>query len=75
MATQVSYFVVMLDYGRRGREAIVDPEITEGGVVARIASGEYRDIAFIHHIHDGICEDVTEQLVEAGHRYALQAAQ
>lgn len=73
----MNYFVVCIDYGRRGREAIVDPEITEGGVVARIASGEYEAerIAFIHHIHDRVCEDVTERLVEAGKRYALQAAE
>jgi hypothetical protein len=24
----MQYFIVMIDYGRRGREAIVDPEIT-----------------------------------------------
>jgi hypothetical protein len=24
----MQYFVVMIDYGRRGREAVVDPEIT-----------------------------------------------
>ena len=27
----MQYFVVMIDYGRRGREAIVDPEITTRG--------------------------------------------
>ena len=34
----MQYFVVMIDYGRRGREAIVDPEITRRGVIARVAS-------------------------------------
>ena len=73
----MQYFVVMIDYGRRGREAIVDPEITESGVIARIATGEYdaEVIAFIHHIRDGICEDVTERLVEAGKKYAMEAAE
>lgn len=31
------YFAVMIDYGRGGREAVVDPEITRREVVSRIA--------------------------------------
>lgn len=76
--TSHSYFVVMIDYGNRGREAIVDPEMTRRDVVARIASGEYAYdlIAFIHHIHDGVCEDVTEELIAAiDDDAALQAAE
>ena len=46
----MQYFVVMIDYGRRGREAIVDPEITRREVISRIASGEYKNISFIHEI-------------------------
>ena len=69
-----SYFVVMIDYGRKGREAIVDPEITRREVVSRIQSGEYKTIHFIHHIHDGVCEDVTnEVLAESG--FYQQAAE
>ena len=48
----MQYFVVMIDYGRRGREAIVDPEITRREVISRVASGEYRNISFIHEIAD-----------------------
>ena len=48
----MQYFVVMIDYGRRGREAIVDPEITRREVIARVASGEYKNISFIHEIAD-----------------------
>lgn len=67
MTINHSYFVVMIDYGRKGREAIVDPEITRRGVVERVQSREYDRIAFIHHIHDGVCEDVTNDiLAEAG---------
>ena len=61
----MNYFVVAIDYGRRGIEAIVDPEITRREVVSRLRSGEYRDVSFIHHIHDGICEVVTDELIEA----------
>ena len=61
----MQYLVVMIDYGRRGREAIVDPEITRREVVSRIASGEYANISFIHEIADRNVEDVTEILSEA----------
>ena len=62
-----SYFVVMVDYGRRGREAIVDPEITRRELVHRVRSGEYDPIHFIHEIRDGFATDVTNSiLAEAG---------
>jgi hypothetical protein len=57
----MQYFVVMIDYG--GREAVVDPEVTRREVVARIASGEYTDISFIHEIAGGTVEDVTEEIL------------
>ncbi|MHC2576933.1 hypothetical protein ACVI1J_001348 [Bradyrhizobium diazoefficiens] len=56
----MQYFVVMIDYGRRGREAVVDPEITRREVISRVASGEYRNISFIHEIAENSVEDVTE---------------
>lgn len=59
-----SYYVCMLDYGSRGREAVVDPEITRRQVISRIRSGEYKHICFIHHVEDGLVEDVTDELME-----------
>lgn len=59
----VQYFVVMIEYGRRGREAVVDPEITRREVVSRIVSGEYRNISFIHEIADSMVEDVTADIL------------
>ena len=59
----MQYFVVMIDYGRRGREAVVDPELTRREVVARVASGEYTNISFIHEIVDRSVEDVTEEIM------------
>ena len=59
----MQYFVVMIDYGRRGREAVVDPEITRREVVSRIVSGEYSNISFIHEIADSVVEDVTEEIL------------
>jgi len=59
----MQYFVVMIDYGRRGREAIVDPEITRREVVSRVASGEYRNISFIHEIVDRSVDDITAEIL------------
>jgi hypothetical protein len=59
----MQYFVVMIDYGRRGREAIVDPEVTRREVIARVASGEYRNISFIHEIADSAVEDITADIL------------
>jgi hypothetical protein len=59
----MQYFVVMIDYGRRGREAVVDPEITRREVVARVASGEYRNISFIHEIADSAVDDITAEIL------------
>jgi hypothetical protein len=59
----MQYFVVMIDYGKRGREAIVDPEVTRREVVSRIASGEYQNISFIHEVANDAVEDVTEDIL------------
>ena len=61
----MKYFVVMIDYGRRGREAIVDPEVTRREVVSRIASGGYGNISFIHEVMDRIVDVTGEILPEA----------
>lgn len=57
------YFVVCLDYRTAGREAIVDPTIDRADVIRRLKSREYKDISFIHEIHDGIATDVTLELI------------
>ncbi|MBR0826300.1 hypothetical protein JQ596_12190 [Bradyrhizobium manausense] len=59
----MQYFVVMIDYGRSGREAIVDPEVTRREVISRIVSREYRNICFIHEITDAAVTDVTEDIL------------
>jgi hypothetical protein len=61
--SQMQYFVVMIDYGRRGREAVVDPEITRREVISRVVSGEYRNISFIHEVVDRAVDDVTEEIL------------
>src|SRR5882757_7689600 len=61
--SSVQYFVVMIDYGRRGREAVVDPEMTRREVVARVASGEYTNISFVHEIAESSVEDITDDIL------------
>jgi hypothetical protein len=61
--THPDYFVCMMDYRSAGVEATVDPAITREDVLARLKSREYRDVIFIHHIHDGRVDDVTLQLI------------
>src|SRR5258707_14798165 len=59
----MQYFVVMIDYGRRGREAIVDPENPRRDVIAGVASGEYKNISFIHEIADAAVDDITAEIL------------
>ena len=59
----MQYFVVVIDYGQCGREAVVDPEITRREVLSRVASGEYRDICFIHEGIDQSVEDITQDIL------------
>jgi hypothetical protein len=59
----MQYFVVMIDYGRRGREAIVDPEITRREVISRVASGEYKNITFIHEVAGAAVADITDEIL------------
>ena len=62
--TSHSYFVVMQDYGQRGLEAIVAPEMTRRSIVSAIKSGEYKLIEFIHHVDGLFVEDVTAELID-----------
>jgi hypothetical protein len=66
-----SYFVVMVDYGRRGCEAVVDPEITRRGVIERIQSGEYKNVVFIHEVNGGHVDDLTDELLEAADSFEV----
>lgn len=65
----MTYYVVMVDYGRRGWEAVVDPENTRRDVVAKVrdilAKGDGTDIAFVHKITkcEGLVEDVTDDIL------------
>ena len=61
-----SYYVVMRDFGGRiGLGADVSPELTRNNIIDRIKSKELDRIVFIHHIADGLMEDVTAELIDA----------
>ena len=70
----MQYFVVMIDYGRRGREAIVDPEITRREVISRVASGEYNNISFIHEVADTSVDDITAEILAEAAVPEIQAS-
>lgn len=62
MNTRQSYFVVMIDHGERGLEAVVHPEDTRRAIVERLASYP-QPYVFIHHVIEGfIARDVTEEI-------------
>lgn len=75
--TILSYFVICVDYGRKGREAIVDPEMTFRGAVEKVREiiGDGHEIAFIHHIQGSLISDVTEEMVETANQLRLEAAE
>lgn len=62
-----SYFVIAFDFGRRGVEAIVDPEMTRSGAVALIREkhiGDGLPVAYAHFITmNDAPEDVAAELL------------
>lgn len=64
------YYLVMEDFGRKGRQAIVDPEHTRRDIVDNIRTKQYGAIAWIHHITEDGVEDVTNALLHEAGFYA-----
>lgn len=65
-----SYFVVLIDYGKRGIEAIVQPEITRAEVIRRLQSGEYKNVLHIDYVEDGLVDDLTHELIDEAEKLA-----
>ena len=63
--TLPDFYVPMLDHGRYGRQAVSDPEHTRRDIVDMIRNGDYPAdaIIFILHVHDGVAEDCTDDLI------------
>jgi hypothetical protein len=75
------YFVIMVDYGRRGREAIVDPEMTFNGAIEKVREiiGDGHEITLAHEINhfngSNYVSDVKEELINRANDLRLQAAE
>jgi hypothetical protein len=65
-------YLVMIDYGQRGQEAVTDPEITRANIIDRLRSGEYQNVSFILRIVDGLADDCTDELIEAAEQMARE---
>lgn len=67
MTNKPDYFVVCVDYGKLGREANVDPNMLWSDVLDAVgeAAGDGHPICFVHHIHDGVVEDRTQEALDA----------
>ncbi len=70
----MNYFVVMIDYGKRGLEAIVHPEDTRRDIVDMLKSGESKHVAFIHHVDGLYIEDMTDELFDEAEMSLRQQA-
>jgi hypothetical protein len=79
--TNISYFVICIDYGRNGCEANVDPEMTFRGAVEKVREiiGDGREIAFAHGITfmngSHHVSDVREELINRANDLRLEAAE
>jgi len=64
---QPDYFVVMVDFGKIGREAIVDPNENWTDTLDRVheAMNDGNTVLFVHHIHDGVVEDRSDEAFRA----------
>lgn len=67
VTVQPEYFVVMIDFGKIGREAIVNPNDNWSGALdsVREAMNDGHRVLFVHHIHDGSVEDRSEEAFRA----------
>lgn len=74
----MEYYVVCIERGRHGREAIVDPDYTLNDALqtVRDALSDNKEVSFVHRIRLGeLPEDLTEELIETAHSAMLQAAE
>jgi hypothetical protein len=53
----------MIDYGRRGREVIVDPEVTRRKVISRVVSGEYKKSASFTRSPITVSDDINADIL------------
>ena len=63
MGQHPDLFIVMIDYGRIGREAVVDPNHNWSDALTRVreAMNDGQTVSYVLHVHDGISEDRSEE--------------
>jgi hypothetical protein len=77
----MNYYVIAVDYGRNGREANVDPEMTFRGAVEKVREiiGDGREIAFAHEVTfmngSHHVSDVKNELINRANDLRLEAAE
>lgn len=62
----MQFYILMIDYGRKGLEAVVQPELTRRAIVeqARDVLSEGRNsIAFVKFVDGGYIEDQTSEIL------------
>lgn len=61
-------YLLLVDYGKDGREAVVNPETTRRGIVEEVrdilAKPRGRTVAYVKFIDGNYIEDVTEDILE-----------
>lgn len=81
LPTSLTYFVICVDFGRKGREAVVDPEMTFRGAVEKVREiiGDELEIAFAHEVtfRNGSHHimDVKDELINRANDLRLEAAE
>jgi hypothetical protein len=79
--TNIRYFVICVDYGRKGREAVVDPEMTFRGALEKVREiiGDGNEIAFAHEVTyiggSHHVSDVRDELINRANDLRLEAAE
>jgi len=63
MASHPELFIVMIDYGKLGREAVVDPNHSwaDALTAVREARDDGKAVSYVLHVHDGVSEDRSEE--------------
>ena len=63
MANNPELFIVMIDYGKLGREANVDPNHNWSDALdlVREAMGDGHTVCYVIHLHDGVPEDRSQE--------------
>jgi hypothetical protein len=71
-----SFYVLMIDYGKKGLEAVVSPEQTRRSIIEEvrgIISEGRNSVAFVKFVDGNYIEDCTDDIVAAAEAQLLEA--